>query len=155
MISSKALGYRSLTHGIFDFTSTVGISRVHRMIVPIATVTGLGLLVYVAADIKHSLARKTARKLRQQIREGTIVHEEAMRITRDCRRVFKANQWEIHSRFQREIEAHERRRAEQEKAVEDGEQVVVYFGKIFEKADELSRFVAAVEVEMDDRKIKV
>ncbi|KAG0257356.1 mitofusin [Actinomortierella ambigua] len=154
MISSKALGYRGLIHGIFDFTSTVGVSRVRRLIVPIVTVAGLGLLVYVAADIKHSLARKTARKLRQQIREGTIVHEEAMRITRDCRRVFKANQWEIHSRFQREIEAQERRRAEQEKAVEDGEQAVVYFGKIFEKADELSRFVAAVEVEMDDRKIK-
>ncbi|KAG0229900.1 mitofusin [Actinomortierella wolfii] len=154
MFSSKVFGYRSLLHGVFDVTSTVGVSRIRRLIVPVVTVAGLGFLIYIAADIKHSLARKTARKLRQQIRDGTIVHEEAMRITRDCRRVFKANQWEIHSRFQREIEAQERRRAEQEKAVKDGEQAVVYFSKIFEKSDELARLVAAVEVEMDDRKIK-
>ncbi|KAF9541197.1 mitofusin [Mortierella hygrophila] len=154
MFSSKALGYKSLIHSLFDITSTVGVSNVRKWAVPVVTVAGLGVLVYIAADMKHALARKTARKLRAHVREGTIVHDEAMRITKDCRRVFKSNAWEIQNRFQKEIEAHERRRAEQEKAAKDGEQAVVYFGKVFEKADELARWVAAVEVEVEDRKIK-
>ncbi|KAF9577125.1 mitofusin, partial [Lunasporangiospora selenospora] len=139
---------------LFDITNTVGMSNVRKLIVPVATAAGLGLLVYIAADMKHSLARKTARKLRASIQEGTIVHDEAMRITRECRRVFKVNGWEIQSRFQKEIEAQERRRAEQEKAAKDGEQAVVYFGKVFDKADELARWVSAVEVEVEERKIK-
>ncbi|KAF8922957.1 mitofusin [Dissophora ornata] len=155
MFSSKALGYKSLIHSLFDITNTVGVSNVRRWAVPVVTAAGLGLLIYIAADMKHALARKTARKLRAHIREGTIVHDEAMRIAKDCRRVFKSNAWEIQNRFQREIEAHERRRAEQEKAAKDGEQAVVYFGKVFEKADELARWVAAVEVEVEERKVKV
>ncbi|KAF9434744.1 mitofusin [Entomortierella beljakovae] len=155
MFSSKALGYKSLLHSLFDITNTVSVSNVRKWAVPVVTVAGLGVLVYVAADMKYALARKTARKLRAQIRDGTVVHEEAMRITKDCRRVFKSNAWEIQNRFQREIEAHERRRAEQEQAAKDGEQAVVYFGKIFGKADELARWVAAVEVEVEERKVKV
>ncbi|KAF9993566.1 mitofusin [Entomortierella chlamydospora] len=154
MFSSKALGYKSLIHSLFDITNTVGVSNVRKWAVPVVTVAGLGILVYIAADIKHALARKTARKLRAHIREGTIVHDEAMRITKDCRRVFKGNAWDIQNRFQREIEAHERRRAEQEKAAKDGEQAVIYFSKVFEKADELARWVAAVEVEVEERKLK-
>lgn len=154
MFSSKALGYKSLIHSLFDITNTVGVSNIRRWTVPVVTVAGLGLLVYVAADMKHALARKTARKLRAQIKDGMIVHAEAMRITKDCRRAFKNNAWEIQNRFQREIEAHEKRRAEQEKAAKDGEQAVVYFGKVFEKADELARWVAAVEVEVEERKTK-
>ncbi|KAG0365901.1 mitofusin [Gamsiella multidivaricata] len=154
MFSSKALGYKSLIHSLFDITSTVGVSNVRRWAIPVVTVAGMGLLVYIAADMKHALARKTARKLRAQIREGTVVHDEAMRIARDCRRVFKSNAWEIQNRFQKEIEAHERRRAEQEKAAKDGEQAVIYFGKVFDKADELARWVAAVEVEVEERKVK-
>ncbi|KAG0315357.1 mitofusin [Dissophora globulifera] len=154
MFSSKALGYKSLIHSVFDITNTVGVSNVRKWAVPIVTAAGLGILVYIAADMKHALARKTARKLRGHIREGTVVHDEAMRITRDVRRVFKSNAWEIQNRFQREIEAHERRRAEQEKAAKDGEQAVVYFGKVFDKADELARWVAAVEVEVEERKVK-
>ncbi|KAG0343602.1 mitofusin [Podila humilis] len=155
MFSSKAFGYKSLIHSLFDITNTVGVSNVRRWIVPVVTAAGLGLLVYIAADMKHALARKTARKLRAQIRDGTIVHDEAMRITKECRRVFKSNAWEIQNRFQKEIEAHERRRAEQEKSAKDNEEAVVYFGKVFEKADELARWVAAVEVEVEERKVKV
>jgi len=154
MFSSKVFGYKSLIHSLFDITSTVGVSNVRRWVVPVVTAAGLGLLVYIAADMKHALARKTARKLRAQIREGTLVHDEAMRITKDCRRVFKSNAWEIQNRFQKEIEAHERRRAEQEKAAKDNEEAVVYFGKVFDKADELARWVAAVEVEVEERKVK-
>ncbi|KAG0211322.1 mitofusin [Mortierella sp. GBA30] len=154
MFSSKALGYKSLIHSLFDITNTVGVSNVRKWFVPVVTAAGLGLLIYIAADMKHALARKTARKLRAHIREGTVVHDEAMRITKDCRRVFKSNAWEIQNRFQKEIEAHERRRAEQEKAAKDGEQAVIYFGKVFEKADELARWVAAVEVEVEERKVK-
>ncbi|KAG0250633.1 mitofusin [Mortierella polycephala] len=154
MFSSKALGYKSLVHSLFDITSTVGVSNVRKWAVPVVTAAGLGLLIYIAADMKHALARKTARKLRAHIREGSVVHEEAMRITKDCRRVFKSNAWEIQNRFQKEIEAHERRRAEQEKAAKDGERAVVYFGKVFDKADELARWVAAVEVEVEERKVK-
>ncbi|KAG0236456.1 hypothetical protein B0O80DRAFT_465609 [Mortierella sp. GBAus27b] len=154
VFASKAFGYKSLIHSVFNVTNTVGVSTVRRLIVPVMTAAGVGLLVYVAADLKHALARKTARKLRAQIRDGTIVHNEAMRITKDCRRVFKNNAWEIQNRFQREIEAHEKRRAEQERAAKDGEQAVVYFGKIFEKADELARWVSAVEVEVEERKVK-
>ncbi|KAF9942001.1 mitofusin [Mortierella alpina] len=154
MFSSKALGYKSMIHSLFDITNTVGVSNVRKWFVPVVTAAGLGLLVYIAADMKHALARKTARKLRAHIREGTVVHDEAMRIAKDCRRVFKSNAWEIQNRFQKEIEAHERRRAEQEKAAKDGEQAVVYFGKVFEKADELARWVAAVEVEVEERKVK-
>ncbi|KAG0336461.1 mitofusin [Podila horticola] len=154
MFSSKAFGYKSLIHSLFDITSTVGVSNVRRWVVPVVTAAGLGLLVYIAADMKHALARKTARKLRAQIREGTLVHDEAMRITKDCRRVFKSNAWDIQNRFQKEIEAHERRRAEQEKAAKDNEEAVVYFGKVFDKADELARWVAAVEVEVEERKVK-
>ncbi|KAG0214410.1 mitofusin [Mortierella sp. NVP41] len=154
MFSSKALGYKSLIHSLFDITSTVGVSNVRKWAVPVVTVAGLGVLVYIAADMKHALARKTARKLRTHVREGSIVHDEAMRISKDCRRVFKSNAWEIQNRFQKEIEAHERRRAEQEKAAKDGEQAVIYFGKVFDKADELARWVAAVEVEVEDRKVK-
>ncbi|KAF9206766.1 mitofusin [Haplosporangium sp. Z 27] len=154
MFSSKALGYKSLIHSLFDITNTVGVSNVRKWAVPVVTVAGLGVLIYIAADMKHALARKTARKLRAHIRDGTIVHDEAMRITKDCRRVFKSNAWEIQNRFQREIEAHERRRAEQEKAAKDGEQAVIYFGKVFDKADELARWVAAVEVEVEERKVK-
>ncbi|KAF9215430.1 mitofusin [Podila verticillata] len=154
MFSSKAFGYKSLIHSLFDITNTVGVSNVRRWVVPVVTAAGLGLLVYIAADMKHALARKTARKLRAQIREGTLVHDEAMRISKDCRRVFKSNAWEIQNRFQKEIEAHERRRAEQEKAAKDNEEAVVYFGKVFDKADELARWVAAVEVEVEERKVK-
>ncbi|KAF8972818.1 mitofusin [Entomortierella lignicola] len=154
MFSSKALGYKSLIHSLFDITNTVGVSNVRKWAVPVVTVAGLGVLIYIAADMKHALARKTARKLRAHIRDGTIVHDEAMRISKDCRRVFKSNAWEIQNRFQREIEAHERRRAEQEKAAKDGEQAVIYFGKVFDKADELARWVAAVEVEVEERKVK-
>ncbi|KAI1320465.1 mitofusin [Mortierella claussenii] len=154
MFSSKALGYKSLIHSLFDITNTVGVSNVRKWAVPVVTAAGLGLLIYIAADMKYALARKTARKLRAHIREGTIVHDEAMRITKDCRRVFKSNAWEIQNRFQKEIEAHERRRAEQEKAAKDGEQAVIYFGKVFDKADELTRWVAAVEVEVEERKVK-
>ncbi|KAF9179544.1 mitofusin [Haplosporangium sp. Z 767] len=154
MFSSKALGYKSLVHSLFDITSTVGVSNVRKWAVPVVTAAGLGLLIYIAADMKHALARKTARKLRAHIREGSVVHEEAMRITKDCRRVFKSNAWEIQNRFQKEIEAHERRRAEQEKAAKDGERAVIYFGKVFDKADELARWVAAVEVEVEERKVK-
>jgi mitofusin len=154
MFSTKAFGYKSLIHSLFDITSTVGVSNVRRWIVPVITAAGLGLVVYIAADMKHALARKTARKLRTHIREGTVVHDEAMRIARDCRRVFKSNAWEIQNRFQKEIEAHERRRAEQEKAAKDGEQAVLYFGKVFDKADELTRWVSAVEVEVEERKVK-
>ncbi|KAG0048912.1 mitofusin [Gryganskiella cystojenkinii] len=154
MFSSKALGYKSLIHSLFDITNTVGVSNVRKWAVPVVTAAGLGLLVYIAADMKHALARKTARKLRAHVRDSTMVHNEAMRITKECRRVFKSNAWEIQNRFQKEIEAHERRRAEQEKAAKDGEQAVVYFGKVFDKADELARWVAAVEVEVEERKIK-
>ncbi|KAF9112181.1 mitofusin [Mortierella sp. AM989] len=154
MFSSKALGYKSLIHSLFDITNTVGVSNVRKWAVPVVTVAGLGVLVYIAADMKQALARKTARKLRAQIREGTIVHDEAMRIAKDCRRVFKSNAWEIQNRFQKEIEAHERRRAEQEKAAKDGELAVIYFSKVFDKADELARWVAAVEVEVEERKVK-
>ncbi|KAF9930556.1 mitofusin [Linnemannia zychae] len=154
VFSTKAFGYKSLIHSLFDISNTVGVSNVRKWAVPIVTIAGLGVLVYIAADMKYALARKTARKLRAHVREGTIVHDEAMRITKDCRRVFKSNTWEIQNRFQKEIEAHERRRAEQEKAAKDGEQAVIYFGKVFEKADELARWVAAVEVEVEDRKVK-
>ena len=154
MFSSKALGYKSLIHSLFDITNTVGVSNVRKWAVPVVTAAGLGLLVYIAADMKHALARKTARKLRAHVRDSTMVHNEAMRITKECRRVFKSNAWEIQNRFQKEIEAHERRRAEQEKAAKDGEQAVIYFGKVFDKADELARWVAAVEVEVEERKIK-
>ncbi|KAF9980887.1 mitofusin, partial [Modicella reniformis] len=154
MFSSKAFGYKSLIHSLFDITNTVGVSNIRKWTVPVVTAAGLGLLVYIAADMKHALARKTARKLRTQIKDGSIVHTEAMRIAKDCRRVFKSNAWEIQNRFQREIEAHEKRREEQEKAAKDSEYAVVYFGKVFDKADELARWVAAVEVEVEERKVK-
>ncbi|KAF9366223.1 mitofusin [Mortierella sp. NVP85] len=151
LFSSKVFGYRSMVHSLWDFTSSTALRRWG---MPVVTVAGLGFLVYVAADMKHALARKTARKLRAQIKDGTIVHDEAMRIVKDCRRVFKNNAWEIQNRFQKEIEAHEKRRAEQERAAKDGEQAVVYFGKVFAKSDELARWVAAVEVEVEERKSK-
>jgi len=117
------------------------------MIVPVLSVAGLGVLVYLITDMRYAVERKVAKKIRKQIKESGYADNHSYRIARASRKVLRISGWDLANRFQKAIEAQEKQREEQKQAAEISQAALHYFTDLLAKTSELAKTVDAIDTE--------
>lgn len=147
MVGGKLIGYKSLASSFWNVGSYMGLNNVKKMIVPVLSVAGLGVLVYLITDMRYAVERKVAKKIRKQIKETGYVDNHSYRIARASRKVLRLSGWDLANRFQKAIEAQEKQREEQKQAAEISQAALHYFTDLLAKTSELAKTVNVIDTE--------
>ncbi|KAL1925818.1 uncharacterized protein VTP21DRAFT_701 [Calcarisporiella thermophila] len=147
MVGGRILGFKDAFTNVLHASNMVGASNLRKWIVPLLSIAGISLVVYVVSDMRNAVERKVARKIRRHLDETYYIEEEARRITREGRKVLRFSSFNLQAHFQRAIEQHEKRRQEHSKVASVSQEAINYFGELLSKAEELHCCVETVDTE--------
>jgi len=147
MVGGKLIGYKSLASSFWGVGGYMGFSSMKKIIVPVLSVAGLGVLVYLITDMRYAVERKVAKKIRKQFKETNFIDNHSYRIARASRKVLRLSGWDLANRFQKAIEAQEKQREEQKQAAEISQAALHYFTDLLSKTSELAKTVDAIDTE--------
>jgi len=147
MVGGKLLGYKSLVSSFWSVGSYMGFNNMKKIVLPVLSVAGLGVLVYLVTDMRYAVERKVAKKIRKQIKEMGYIDHHSYRIARASRKVLRFSGWDLANRFQKAIETREKQREEQKQSAETSQAALNYFTNLLAKTSELAKSVDAIDTE--------
>ncbi|CDH48865.1 transmembrane gtpase fzo1 [Lichtheimia corymbifera JMRC:FSU:9682] len=134
MVGTRLLGVKDAVSGIWSLSSAVSARSMRQMIVPIMSIAGAGLLVYVVSDMRYAVKRKLVRKFKTAVRDTAYVEGQCSRIGREARKALRVEGWEIQNRLVRAIENKEKKRSEMEHKIHHAEKTIAYFDNVLENS---------------------
>lgn len=147
MVGGKLLGYKSLVSGFCGVGSYLGFNNMKKMVLPVLSVAGLGVLVYLVTDMRFAVERKVAKKIRKQIKENGYIDKQCYRVSRASRKVLHLSGLDLANRFQKAIETQEKQCEEQRQSAETSQAALNYFTNLLAKTSELAKSVDGIDTE--------
>ncbi|KAI9316604.1 hypothetical protein BX666DRAFT_1858466 [Dichotomocladium elegans] len=151
MVGTRLLGVKDAMSGFWNLSSAVGARNMRQMIIPVMSIAGAGLLVYIVSDMRYAVKRKLVRKFTTAVREQAYIEGQCSRIGREARKALRVEGWEIQNRLVRAIEQKEKKRSETEHKAHHAEETVVYFEKVLENSVALLDKVQSIQIESNSR----
>ncbi|CCH45053.1 Transmembrane GTPase [Wickerhamomyces ciferrii] len=145
--ASGALTTGSLIKGVFHYGSFFSFKTLRYLVLPVSIGVGLVSLTYLILDIPRALPRKLAKKIKRQVKELEYPHQNASRISKECRKVLKYPAREVQNSFQTSLDKHVVRKEKILKAIKDADVASAFFGKLLKRSLDQKKLVESFDLE--------
>lgn len=145
--STKVLTAGAVVRRAYSYMYLLHPSVLKKIAAPVIVgVTGFSIY-YLVSDIKNAYPRKQARKIRKQIEETDYIHNNADRISKECRKVLNYPARQVMNNFQTSIDKRNGEKERLEKLVNDADMSLYYFGNLLDKIKQEIKIVDEVNLE--------
>lgn len=115
---------------IFTFSQILDINVAKKLALPLVIIASLAGVAYVIGDIPNAVPRNISRKLNKEIQEVDYIDQNALRISKECRKVLKFPGQDITAGFQNKIEYQARKKEEYAKTAKEVSTNLKYFKRL-------------------------
>lgn len=115
---------------VFTFSQILDINLAKKLALPFVILASLAGVAYVISDIPNAVPRNISRKLNKEIQEVDYINQNAMRISKECRKVLKFPAQDITAGFQNKIEHQARKKEEYAKTAKEVSTNLKYFKRL-------------------------
>ncbi|EGV65232.1 hypothetical protein CANTEDRAFT_97168 [Yamadazyma tenuis ATCC 10573] len=145
--SSKILTVGTILRKLYSFSHVLTPQMMKRVAGPVL-LGFLGFSVYyLINDIPNAFPRKQARKMKGQIQDLEYVHNNADRISKECRKVLNYPLRQVMNNFQTSIDKRGQEKITLEEQIKNSELSLNYFNDLIEKIDYEFKLIANVNLE--------
>lgn len=115
---------------VFTFSQILDINLAKKLALPFVILASLAGVAYVISDIPNAVPRNISCKLNKEIQEVDYINQNAMRISKECRKVLKFPAQDITAGFQNKIEHQARKKEEYAKTAKEVSTNLKYFKRL-------------------------
>jgi mitofusin len=115
---------------VFTFSQILDINIAKKLALPFVILASLAGVAYVISDIPNAVPRNISRKLNKEIQEVDYIDQNALRISKECRKVLKFPAQDITAGFQNKIEQQARKKEEYAKTAKEVSTNLKYFKRL-------------------------
>lgn len=119
-----------IMRNVFTFSHFVDMDVVKKLAVPVIVALSLAGVAYVVNDIPNAIPRNISKKLSKEIEEIDYINQNALRISKECRKVLRYPAQDIRSGFQSKIEGQARKKEEYAKTAKEVSANCKYFKRL-------------------------
>ncbi|CAG8721232.1 3580_t:CDS:2, partial [Ambispora leptoticha] len=152
MFGGKFLGYNVMSN-LFKISNVVGFNNMRKLALPLIGLAGFGFLVYIVSDARHAISRNVARKVRSQLTQSNYAECQAHRISYHGRKATRRLINHLRDCFRRAIDAEEQKRKEQREKAKVSDEAKFYFSGVFSKAEEMSKVLEVLDIDVVEDEI--
>ncbi|KAG7665970.1 FZO1 [[Candida] subhashii] len=131
--SGKLLTTGALIHKCYQFSRYLTPNVLKKVAIPIVIGISGFTIYYLISDIPNALPRKQARKIKKKIVELEYSHQNAVRMSRECRQVLNYPNRQVMNNFQTTLDKRINEKNELEKSIKDAELSFGYFHNLLKK----------------------
>ncbi|KAJ7600288.1 transmembrane GTPase fzo1 [Mycena floridula] len=149
MVGGQAVGARALIEGIVRVTDIFGNESTRKWVAPVLGAVTIGLTAYLILELPNSIPKTVGRRVRAAVaradgeEEDAFVNGQAVRISRETRKVLRLASWDLKEKFRGAMET----RGKEVKVAEEIEKKATrakeYFGQVVERT-EMARVLATL-----------
>lgn len=145
--SGKLLTTGALIHKCYQFSRYLTPNVLKKVAIPIVLGISGFTIYYLISDIPNALPRKQARKIKKKIVELEYSHQNAIRMSRECRQVLNYPNRQVMNSFQTTIDKRSSEKNELEKSIKDAELSFGYFHSLLKKVQYQQGKLAEIDLE--------
>lgn len=119
-----------MLNNVFTISKFLNANTVKQLAFPLLVLASLCGVAYIVRDIPYAVPRNISKKLNQEITEMDYVNQNALRISKECRKVLRYPAQDVRSGFQSKLEGQARKKEEYTKTAKEVGASCKYFRRL-------------------------
>lgn len=132
---------------VFTVSQFLDSGLAKKLAVPLMVFAGVLGAAYIISDIPYAVPRNISKKLNKEIVEMDYISQNALRISKECRKVLRYPAQDIVTGFQARLESQARKKEEYAKTAKEVSSSLKYFTRLHEEISDQRRLVEKCNLE--------
>lgn len=152
MVGGKTLGFRGIIEGIVRVTDLIGNETARKWALPVIGTLVVGTAAYYVLELPSTIPKTVGRRIRTALLkevegrpEETFIELNAMRVSRETRKVLRLASWDLRERFRTAMEERSKEVQGAEEMERKASKAVRWFNDVHVRTGEVRETAGLVE----------